>query len=101
MLIKLQQKTTKKISQFTIVNSQQLTIILNSTSHIIINVYIEIIIVDKNKKSTLRKREQLSKKHSFVFFYKINDVMSKKFKQFLKHKTFVTITFELLIVKNF
>ena len=36
MFIKLQQKIVKKISQFTIANSQQLTIILNLTLHIII-----------------------------------------------------------------
>ena len=101
MFIKLQQKTTKKISQFTIANPQQSTIILNSTSHIITNVHIEIIIFDKNEKSSSRKREQSSKKHLFVFFHKINDVISKKFEHFLKHKVFVIITFELLIVKNF
>ena len=101
MFIKLQQKTTKKISQFTIANSQQSTIILNLTLHIITNVYIEIIIFDKNKKLLSQKREQLSKKHLFVFFHKINNVISKKFKRFLKHKIFVIITFELSIVKNF
>ena len=69
MFIKLQQKTIKKISQFTIANSQQLIIISNSTSHIITNVYIEIIIFDKNKKLTSRKRERLLKKHSFIFFF--------------------------------
>ena len=68
MFIKLQQKITKKISQFTIENLQQLTIILNSTSHIITNVHIEIIIFDKNEKLTSRKRERSSKKHSIVFF---------------------------------
>ena len=101
MFIKLQQKTTKKISQFTIANSQQLTIILNSASHIITNVHIEIIIFNKNEKSSLRKRERSSKKHLFVFFHKINDIISKKFERFSKHKTFVIITFELSIVKNF
>ena len=101
MFIKLQQKTTKKISQFTIANSQQLTIILNSTSHIITNVHIKIIIFNKNEKLSSQKRERLSKKHSFVFFYKINDVISKKFERFSKHKTFVIITFESLIIKNF
>ena len=69
MFIKLQQKTTKKISQFTIANSQQSTMILNSTSHIITNVYIKITIFDKNKKLTLQKREQLLKKHLFIFFF--------------------------------
>ena len=68
MLIKLQQKTIKKISQFTIANSQQLTIILNLTSFIITNVHIEIIIFDKNEKLTSRKRERSLKKHSIVFF---------------------------------
>ena len=101
MLIKLQQKTTKKNSQFTIVNSQQSTIISNSTSHIITNVYIKLIIFDKNKKLLSQKREQSLKKHSFIFFYKINNVISKKFKRFLKHKIFVIITFELSIIKNF
>ena len=101
MLIKLQQKITKKISQFTIANSQQLSIISNSTSHIITNFHIEIIIFDKNEKSTSRKRERSSKKHSIVFFRKINDVISKKFKRFSKNKTFVTITFESSIIKNF
>ena len=68
MFIKLQQKTTKKISQFTIANSQQLIIILNSASYIIINVYIEIIIFDKNKKLTSQKRDRSLKKHLIVFF---------------------------------
>ena len=68
MFIKLQQKIVKKISQFTIANSQQLTIILNLTSYIISNVHIEIIIFDKNEKLTSRKRERSSKKHSIVFF---------------------------------
>ena len=101
MFIKLQQKTTKKISQFTIANSQQSIIISDLTSYIITNVYIEIIIFNKNEKSSSRKRERLSKKHSFVFFHKINDVISKKFKRFSKHKAFVTIIFKLSIVKNF
>ena len=101
MFIKLQQKTTKKISQFTIANSQQLIIILNLTSHIITNVHIEIIIFDKNEKLTSRKRERSSKKHSIVFFHKINNVISKKFERFLKNKTFVTITLKSSIVKNF
>ena len=101
MFIKLQQKITKKISQFTIANSQQSTIIFDSTLHIIINVHIEIIIFDKNKKLTSRKRERLSKKHSIAFFRKINDIISKKFKRFSKNKTFVTIIFESSIIKNF
>ena len=78
MFIKLQQKTTKKISQFTIANSQQLIIILNLTSHIITNVYIEIIIFDKNKKLLLRKREQSSKKHLFVFFFIKSTMLYRK-----------------------
>ena len=101
MFIKLQQKITKKISQFTIANSQQLTIILNLTLHIITNVHIKIIIFDKNEKLTLRKRDQSLKKHLIVFFYKINDVIFKKFERFQKNKIFVTITFKLSIVKNF
>ena len=101
MLIKLQQKIAKKVSQFTIANSQQLTIVSNLTSHIITNVHIEIIIFNKNKKSASRKREQSSKKHSIVIFRKINDVISKKFERFSKNKIFVTITLELSIVKNF
>ena len=84
-----------------IASSQQSTIISNLTSYIITNVYIEIIIFDKNEKSTLRKRERSSKKHSIVFFRKINDVISKKFERLSKNKTFVTVTFESSIVKNF
>ena len=101
MFIKLQQKIAKKISQFIIASSQQSTITSNLASHIITNVYIEIIIFDKNEKSTSRKRERLSKKYSVVFFRKINDVISKKFERFSKNKTFVTMTFESSIVKNF
>ena len=84
-----------------IASSQQSIIISNLTSYIITNVYIEIIIFDKNEKSTLRKRERSSKKHSIVFFRKINDVISKKFERLSKNKTFVTVTFESSIVKNF
>ena len=69
--------------------------------HIITNVHIKIIIFNKNEKLTSRKRERLSKKHLIVFFRKINNVISKKFKRFLKNKTFVIITFESSIVKNF
>ena len=43
--------------------------ILNLTLHIITNVYIEIIIFNKNEKLTSRKREQLLKKHLFVFVF--------------------------------
>ena len=78
MFIKLQQKIIKKISQFTIANSQQLTIISNLTSHIVTNVYIKIIIFDKNEKSTSRKREQLSKKHSIVFFFAKSTMLYQK-----------------------
>ena len=48
MFIKLQQKNNKKNSQFTIANSQQSTIILNLALYIITNIYIEIIIFNKN-----------------------------------------------------
>ena len=78
MLIKLQQKIIKKILQFTTANSQQSTITFNSTSHIITNVHIEIIIFDKNEKSTLRKRERSSKKHSIVFFSQNQQCYIKK-----------------------
>ena len=101
MFIKLQQKITKKNSQLTTANSQLSIIISNSASHIITNAHIEIIIFDKNEKSTSRKRERLSKKYSVVFFRKINDVISKKFERFSKNKAFVTVTFESSIVKNF
>ena len=101
MFIKLQQKITKKNSQLTTANSQLSIIISNSASHIITNAHIEIIIFDKNEKSTSRKRERSSKKHSVVFFRKINDVISKKFERFSKNKAFVTMTLESSIVKNF
>ena len=70
MFIKLQQKITKKISQLAIANSQLSIIISNSASHIITNAHIEIIIFDKNEKSTSRKRERLSKNNSIAFFAK-------------------------------
>ena len=69
--------------------------------HIITNAHIEIIIFDKNEKLTSRKHERLSKKYSIIFFRKINDIISKKFERFSKNKTFVIITFESSIVKNF
>ena len=76
--------------------------ILNLTSHIITNVYIEIIIFDKNKKINVTKTRTIIKK-TFIrfFFHKLNEIISKKFKRFLKYKIFVIITFELSIVKNF
>ena len=100
MLIKLQQKTAKEISQFTTANSQQSTITSDSASHIITNAHIEIIIFDKNEKSSSPKRERSSKKHLFALFHKANDAISKKLERFSKNKTFVTVTPEPSIVKN-
>ena len=101
MLIKLQQKTAKEISQLTTASSQQSTIASNSASHIITNAHIEIIIFDKDEESAPRKRERSSKKHSVAFLHKVNDAISRKPERSQKNKAFATVAFESSIVKNF
>ena len=66
MFIKLQQKITKKMLQFTIASSQQLLTIINSTLHIFANVYIEITLFRKNKKFLSKKRKRSFKKKLIV-----------------------------------